>query len=616
MRKFKLALAAALTVVALPLGAGTWAFADFAAGSEQRRSDARLRAAIDRGIDRFRSSLERAELEARALASSPSVQRALASSDGGTLRRIARANPAASFSTPAVSVGERRGRPAARRSVEVFVGGRRVGRVVVGVPLDNTLVRRLALRAGLLRDGRIVLARRGRVIAPRAARGALELPRHRFATVRLGGVEYRALAAPLLDRQTRTDLVVLEPNAPIQAAASRLRRRIVAVGLTVLLAIALTAYAVAPALSRGRVLRRQRAQAERVLSQIGEGVFFVDTVGVIRLWNYAAERITGLAAESVLGRPVEQAIPGWPAVGALVTVAPSGAPTEARAATVPFASGGGELWLSISGVAIAEGTIYAFRDLTEDHRLEEAKRDFVTTVSHELRTPLTSVYGAAVTLRERGETLTEATREQLIEVIADGSERLARLVDQILLADELDSGRSGVTPSSFDAVEVARSVVEAARTGRARELSLELVAPPSPPRVAADPERTRQVLWNLVDNAVKYSPEGGRVTVELEPRDGHLRFTVRDEGLGIPAAEHDRIFEKFYRLDAAMTRGVGGSGLGLYICRGLVHQMNGTISVTSRPGAGSAFSVELPVSSEPDAASNTIDARPTVSAVA
>jgi len=112
--------------------------------------------------------------------------------------------------------------------------------------------------------------------------------------------------------------------------------------------------------------------------------------------------------------------------------------------------------------------------------------------------------------------------------------------------------------------------------------------------VAADPGQLRQVLVNLVDNAIKYSPEGGRIEVSVGTGRGAIRFTIADEGLGIPSAEHRRIFEKFYRLDPAMTRGIGGTGLGLYICRELVRRMGGNIWVESKLGEGSRFVVELP----------------------
>ena len=126
------------------------------------------------------------------------------------------------------------------------------------------------------------------------------------------------------------------------------------------------------------------------------------------------------------------------------------------------------------------------------------------------------------------------------------------------------------------------------------QLSIELEAPPALPTVEADPDQLRQVLTNLVENAIKYSPNGGRVGVGLEHVDGHLRVAVSDEGLGIPPSEQRRIFEKFYRLDPDLTRGVGGTGLGLYICRELVRRMDGRIWVESDGRRGSTFVVELP----------------------
>ena len=122
-----------------------------------------------------------------------------------------------------------------------------------------------------------------------------------------------------------------------------------------------------------------------------------------------------------------------------------------------------------------------------------------------------------------------------------------------------------------------------------------LSAPAEAIQVAADPDGLRQVLVNLVENAVKYSPDGGRVELELAPGDARVRFAVRDRGLGIPAAEQQRIFEKFYRLDPNLSRGVGGTGLGLYICREIVRRMGGRIRVESDPGRGSTFSFELPL---------------------
>ena len=146
-----------------------------------------------------------------------------------------------------------------------------------------------------------------------------------------------------------------------------------------------------------------------------------------------------------------------------------------------------------------------------------------------------------------------------------------------------------------DAAEIARGVLAAAEIHAPAATELNLVASDPVPAVAADPDGLRQVLVNLVENAVKYSPAGGPVELALEQRDGRVRFSVRDEGLGIPAAEQGRIFEKFYRLDPNLSRGVGGTGLGLYICREILHRMGSRIQLESEPGHGSTFSFELPV---------------------
>jgi signal transduction histidine kinase len=189
-------------------------------------------------------------------------------------------------------------------------------------------------------------------------------------------------------------------------------------------------------------------------------------------------------------------------------------------------------------------------------------------------------------------------RDAMLSIIYRESARLAQLVDQVLWASRLESGRADTVIESLDAAELAKDVVVAQRAHLPPGLSLELSSEAPARLVAADGEKLEHVLVNLVENAVKYSPDGGRIEVRLEPADGHLRVTVQDEGLGIPAAEQAVIFDKFKRLDPNLTRGVGGTGLGLYICRELVQQMGGRIWVVSEPAKGSAFSFELPWASQ------------------
>jgi signal transduction histidine kinase len=231
----------------------------------------------------------------------------------------------------------------------------------------------------------------------------------------------------------------------------------------------------------------------------------------------------------------------------------------------------------------------ALERLREFDRLKD---EFIAVVSHELRTPLTSVYGAALTLRQHE--LDEDRRNTLLDIVSTEAARLGRLLDDVLWVSRLDSGRADTFISRVDALAVVSEVVSGARTHLPPQLSIEVRYPDTRPDVAADPDKLRQVLVNLVENAVKYSGEG-QIEIRLVPRDGAMRFSVRDEGRGIPREDQHRIFEKFHRLDPDMTQGVGGSGLGLYICKGLIERMDGQIWVESEVGKGSTFVFELPL---------------------
>ena len=191
--------------------------------------------------------------------------------------------------------------------------------------------------------------------------------------------------------------------------------------------------------------------------------------------------------------------------------------------------------------------------------------------------------------------LTEPQRSGLLEVVATEADRLARIVNDILWASRLESGTMQTHIESCDPIELVRSVVEAAVQYVPPNIQLSLAAPDDAPPIAADRDKARQVLTNLVDNAVKYSPDGGSVAVTVDALEDRVRFCVHDEGLGIPPTERERIFEKFYRLDPNLTRGVGGTGLGLYISRELVQRMDGRIWVEPAGERGSVFRLELPL---------------------
>jgi signal transduction histidine kinase len=261
---------------------------------------------------------------------------------------------------------------------------------------------------------------------------------------------------------------------------------------------------------------------------------------------------------------------------------------------LPVTIAGEERWLSAVAVDFGEGRVYALRDVTHERRLEEARADFVTTASHELRTPLAAVYGAVRTLRRRDVVLDPQDTEEFLEIIESETERLSTIVSQILVAGELDAERLRLHETSCDLRAVADGVLAAARLRAPETIQLALSAPDELPALRCDEDKLRQVLVNLVENAIKYSPQGGDVTVHLSAHDSRVQIDVRDGGLGVPASDQERIFDKFVRLDPAQSRGVGGSGLGLYITRELIERMGGTISVESAPGGGSLFSVTLP----------------------
>jgi len=341
---------------------------------------------------------------------------------------------------------------------------------------------------------------------------------------------------------------------------------------------------------------QERAHAAAALEYVDDGVILVDEAEVVRLWNpTAAVSLRRPAAEAV-GRPIAELLADWPSLRSRIPVAsePQAGGTT-RAQTLPVEVQGDERWLSISAVRFPGGTVYAFRDVTDERAVQQMKTDFVSTVSHELRTPLAAIYGAAMTLRRRDVTVEEEQRDRLLEVVSSESDRLARIVNDILWASRLESGRMSIAIERCDGAALATEVVDVLRARAPEGIEVAVSKSRGLPSVAADPDKLRQILTNLIDNAVKYSPDGGRVELEIGRSGGRVRFRVTDEGLGVPPAEQDRIFEKFFRLDPNLTRGVGGTGLGLYISRELVTRMNGRIWVDSDGRAGSSFFVELPI---------------------
>ena len=352
------------------------------------------------------------------------------------------------------------------------------------------------------------------------------------------------------------------------------------------------------ALANAELYQRVALERERsfaILANIADGIVAADRDGRVVLWNRAAEKITGVPQDDAVGHtPLQVLGRDLQAAG----------PTPGGDRLVSILRAGEEVWLSVTEAVMRDpsgavaGRIYAFRDISADRLVEQMKSDFVSTVSQELRRPLTSIYGFAETLLRRDVAFGEEERGIFLGYIASESERLTEIVDALLNVARLDTGdlqvNLGPTEVGHVVADVVASFEEVVRTnGHSFVLDL----PDQPVTAEADPDKLRQVLSVLVDNAIKYSPDGGTVTVAAQRRDAAVELSVADEGIGIPSTEQDRIFRKFYRGDSPASREatVGGTGLGLFIAQGLVSAMGGRIWVTSSEGEGSRFAFELPL---------------------
>ncbi|MDD3983621.1 MAG: ATP-binding protein [Candidatus Omnitrophica bacterium] len=256
--------------------------------------------------------------------------------------------------------------------------------------------------------------------------------------------------------------------------------------------------------------------------------------------------------------------------------------------------------LRVNGVPIIrrgrlEGAVMVFHDITELRRLEKVRQDFVANVSHELRTPLSSIKGYAETLLD-GAVEDKGHAREFIGIIHQESDRLANLINDLLDLARIESGNMELSKAPFDVLAVAKRAVESmGGQARAKSIKLGITAFSGVlPLAVGDEFGFRQVLTNLLDNALKYTPEGGGVTISVEAAGGFLQVNVADTGIGISPADIPRIFERFYRVDKARSREAGGTGLGLSIVKHIVQAHGGRVWVESAPGSGSVFSFTIP----------------------
>lgn len=337
----------------------------------------------------------------------------------------------------------------------------------------------------------------------------------------------------------------------------------------------------------------ERDLREAVLASMDDAVLALRPDGRLLLANDAARERLGLPPEAVdqplvdslrvppLLDACREAFAGRPAAVELTLHGPPRRVLVGRAAPLP------------RGESEAAAVV-VLADVTELRRLEAVRREFVANASHELRTPVAAIRGYAETLAG-GALADRAAAERFVGGLLRQAERLNQLLDDLLDLSRIESGGHPLVPRRLPVGETLALLVGAARDRAARkEIALALEPVPPDLEVWADPTAVESVIGNLVDNAVKYTPAGGRVTVSAAAGDGRVRIDVRDTGPGIAPHHLPRIFERFYRVDPGRSREVGGTGLGLAIAKHLVQESGGELGVESTPGAGSRFWVLLP----------------------
>ncbi|WP_433331424.1 PAS domain S-box protein [Spirillospora sp. CA-294931] len=304
---------------------------------------------------------------------------------------------------------------------------------------------------------------------------------------------------------------------------------------------------------------RQRAHERAVIDASADGIAVLDRDGVVRQWNPAAHTLTGVPPLEAIGRRL-----------------PFEVPEPGEMLTFPLESG---VWLNVLAARIEETgeVVVDFRDVSEAKALEEAKDLFLATTSHELRTPVTVVQGFASTLVNRWDELADADRRAAVATIAERAQSLGRLVEHLLRGSRAGADELSVTIESFDLARVLSGVVAGFRSlSGVHQVELEIA--PGLPSARGDAMATDIILGQLLENAFKYSPDGGTVTVRAEVQGPELVITVEDEGIGIAPGDHDRIFERFVQGEAGDRRRFGGIGLGLYIVKRLTEAQGGRIS--------------------------------------
>lgn len=359
-------------------------------------------------------------------------------------------------------------------------------------------------------------------------------------------------------------------------------------------------------------LSGERTRSSAILGSMAEGVAVVDAQERLVFYNRAFADILNLRIEGGEGRPIIEVVRNSDLLGIIRKALRAGKRLQTdivmgfvqqRSFSVtaspvkPLDSGAAGTAAVSSEADQTSGAVVVLHDVTELRRLERVRQDFVANVSHELKTPLTAIQGFAETLLA-GALDDPQNNRRFLEIIREHAARLGRVTDDLLKLARIEAGKMEVQFSSVNLADLVETCAETTLLKAAqKQIALHVDIPATMPAVRGDGGLLHEVLQNLLDNAVQYTPTGGKIDVSASLRDGAAFITVADTGIGIPAVDQERIFERFYRVDAARSREVGGTGLGLSIAKHIVEAHGGRIWVESEVGLGSKFTFSVPLAS-------------------
>lgn len=350
----------------------------------------------------------------------------------------------------------------------------------------------------------------------------------------------------------------------------------------------------------------ERERLNAIIENSGDGVMIVNPYRIIQTWNKTLANMTGISVAEAIGRPCYEILDLRTKQGVSVchTACPlinppedgrlyaEGLHSRADGLSINFAD-------NYSPQTNEDGEIVQYianvRDMTRLREAEELKQTLLSVISHELKTPVSIIKGYAGTLAREDADWDKQTLADGLSIIEEEADRLDRLITNLLDASRLQAGGLKLQLSYLNLADMTTAAVEKLQTTTTRH-TFSVEFPAGFPPVKGDFERLQEVLTNLLGNAIKYSPEGGLIKVWGTPGDGHtVRLYVSDEGIGIPPAEQERIFDRFHRVDNRLARQTPGTGLGLFLVKAVVEAHNGKVGVESAPGQGSTFWIELPM---------------------